>query len=291
MRTGSASKVDMREMIVNAGRTETGGAELTKSTLSGYYERYACFNFKINEGDHVLDLGFGLGNTFVPDKNNKDLISAVGPSGRVVGVEINPKNIRATARKIADYLAKSGLGKEYALLVLRSARELRETKRILEVAAEQELIRKDAARGLFRLIDEKNNLRENIKELEASIGKRLIILYYIDAQSMDICPQDYFDKIIEFGSLRNMAQPFEAIKKCALALKRGGLGYFSEFSVVQGTFIGVRGFPFLKEIRGLTIKEELTGSGWLYQLTKTGSNKQIIGSRWPTLDSGFQIHL
>jgi SAM-dependent methyltransferase len=51
----------------------------------------------LNPGDHVLDLGCGMGGSF------PFLVDAVGPSGEVVGVEISPEVVINAQRRIARH--------------------------------------------------------------------------------------------------------------------------------------------------------------------------------------------
>lgn len=240
--------------------------------LTEFYTIFSELNFNIKKGDHVLDLGCGQGKTFVPDQGKEGLIGAVGPEGGAVGVDINARNIRRAEERITNYLKKEGLEKNYALLVLRSAEELRESKKFVSRAADQQLIEERAKKALFHLIDAPNTVSGNIKALEKETGKRLIILYQADAHKLELCPQNYFDRIIEHRVLKHVADPFQAMKKCVLSLKVGGVAYFTDFLFST----------LLTSVEGIRINGGKDDFGYtVFRVKKIADNDKILKSYWP----------
>ncbi len=262
---------------------QTDWRKLSTTTFSQICETFENLGFEIKNGDYALDVGCGFGKTLVVDRHGRGLIDATGTFGRVVGIDISATSIKNAAENIKKYLKASNLEDSYALLVIRSAKELKESQRFLRTAEDQKVLEEMASSSLLHLMDEKGDVKENIKVIEEHIKKRLVILYQADAHKMEICPQNYFDKIFEYNLLMHTIHPFEIIKNCVLALKIGGSAYFTEF-YIRGKHNLYHGSSFLNSVKGIKIthnKSSEIGYLWTFSIKKESSNEKIINSGWP----------
>src|SRR5215212_10323888 len=76
-------------------RRLAGSYDLTSAWLEPYRHR-AVSHLRLHPGDVVLDVGCGTGMSFEP------IQSAIGPTGRLIGIEPVPEMLASARARVAD---------------------------------------------------------------------------------------------------------------------------------------------------------------------------------------------